>query len=144
MPTAAIAPQVLATPQIPEYRARRADNAVWFEIPVNNINRAIHFYETVFATDLRIDPRFPGLAIFPRSASDSITGALIETGENAPSTDGTVVYLNCDGDLDGVLKRAQAFGATILKEVAQLPGNMGWIAQFRDLDGNRVGLHATF
>jgi predicted enzyme related to lactoylglutathione lyase len=144
MPTAAIAPQAPVTALIPEYRARRADNAVWFEIPVSNINGAIHFYETVFATDLKIDPRFPGLAIFPRSTSESVTGALIEIGDNAPSTDGTVVYLNCDGDLDGVLKRAQGFGATILKEVAQLPGNMGWIAQFRDLDGNRVGLHASF
>ncbi len=51
---------------------------------------------------------------------------------------------NCDGQMDLVLKRATAAGGKVLEEVAQLPGGMGWIAQFRDLDGNRVGLHATF
>jgi hypothetical protein len=64
--------------------------------------------------------------------------------EGRPSTDGAVIYLNCDGELDAVLKRAQAAGGQLLQEVAQLPGGMGYIAQFRDLDGNRVGLHATF
>jgi len=46
--------------------------------------------------------------------------------------------------MDAVLKRAQSAGAQLLQEVAQLPNGMGYIAQFRDLDGNRVGLHAAF
>jgi predicted enzyme related to lactoylglutathione lyase len=82
--------------------------------------------------------------MFPRANTDSVTGALIETGNGAPSIHGTVIYLNCDGDLDGVIKRAQANGAVILKEVAPLPGNMGFIAQIRDPEGNRVGLHAAY
>jgi len=128
---------------------RRTNNLVWFELPVSDIARATHFYERVFATRLKVDERFPGLVIFPRSAEEAATGALVQGGPGSalgasPSTDGTVIYLNCDGDLDGVLHRAQALGATVLQEVAQLPDGMGWIAQFRDLDGNRVGLHAIF
>jgi predicted enzyme related to lactoylglutathione lyase len=123
---------------------RRPDNMVWFELPVSDLKRAVNFYETVFATRLRRDDRFPEIAIFPRINNDSVTGALAEKGNGAPSADGAVVYLNCDGDLDGVLKRAKAHGGAILKEVAALPGGMGFIAQLRDLDGNRVGLHATF
>ena len=123
---------------------RRPHNVVWFELPVSDLKRATAFYETAFATQLKIDARFPNLAMFSRQIETAVTGALIENNGHKPSSDGAIVYLNCDGDLDGVLKRAQAAGGEVLSEVAQLPGSMGWIAQFRDLDGNRVGLHASF
>ncbi|HEY9126495.1 MAG TPA: VOC family protein [Acidobacteriaceae bacterium] len=131
-------------------KTKRPHNLVWFELPVSDLPLAIAFYEAVFATELRVDPRFPELAIFPRRQEDSITGALIqERADEAnhfsrPSDQGAIVYLNCDGDLDGVLGRTKAYGGTVLQEVAQLPGEMGWIAQIRDLDGNRIGLHASF
>jgi|HubBroStandDraft_5_1064220.scaffolds.fasta_scaffold177507_2 predicted enzyme related to lactoylglutathione lyase len=129
-------------------KERRPNNMVWFELPVSDLDRATNFYESVFATKLSTDERFPGLAIFPRREQSAATGALAvihdEELEGRPSTDGAVIYLNCDGEMDAVLKRAQAAGGQLLQEVAQLPGGMGWIAQFRDLDGNRVGLHATF
>ena len=138
-------PENAMTTLTPEpVKTRRANNMVWFELPVNNLERATEFYEIAFATHMRTDSRFPGIAMFPRATDDAVTGALAETSEASPSTDGAIIYLNCDGDIDGVLKRAQAAGGEVLREVAQLPGGMGWIAQFRDLDGNRVGLHATF
>jgi predicted enzyme related to lactoylglutathione lyase len=124
--------------------ARRPHNAVWFEIPVRNLDRAMWFYEAAFGFPLKVDSRFPGLAIFPRGTNDSVTGALIQSDLVSPSTHGTVVYLNCDGDLDGVVKRALMNGAKLLTEVAQLPGGMGFIAEICDPDGNRVGLHAAF
>ena len=127
---------------------KRPNNVVWFELPVTNLDRATSFYESVFGTKLATDARFPELAIFPRRHEQASTGALAVTHDpkhdGRPSTDGAVIYLNCDGDMDGVLKRAKAAGGELLQEVAQLPGGMGWIAQFRDLDGNRVGLHAAF
>ena len=123
---------------------RRPNNAVWFEIPVRNLDRAMWFYEAAFGFPLKVDARFPGLAIFPRANNDSVTGAIIESDLVSPSTHGTIVYLNCDGDLDGVVKRALANGAKLITEVAQLPGGMGFIAEICDPDGNRVGLHAAF
>jgi len=129
-------------------KEKRLNNLVWFELPVTDLDRAASFYETVFATKLSTDACFPGLAIFPRRHEAAATGALAVSHdpviEGRPSTDGAVVYLNCDGEMDAVLKRAQSAGAQLLQEVAQLPGGMGYIAQFRDLDGNRVGLHAAF
>jgi predicted enzyme related to lactoylglutathione lyase len=126
----------------------RPSNIVWFELPVHDLPRATAFYESILATQLTVDARFPGIAIFPRSEPTATTGALAVVHEpqieGRPSTDGAVVYLNCDGQLDRVLKRVQAAGGTILQEVAQLPGNLGFIAQVRDLDGNRIGLHAAF
>jgi predicted enzyme related to lactoylglutathione lyase len=140
----AIAPATLAELAPKAQKSRRSNNLVWFELPVTDLPLAIAFYEALFTTELRVDPRFPELAIFPRLHEDSVTGALIQENVNRPSDQGTIVYLNCDGDLDGVLARTKAAGGAVLQEVAQLPGEMGWIAQIRDLDGNRVGLHATF
>ena len=129
-------------------KEKRPNNVVWFELPVNDLNRATSFYESVFATKLATDARFPELAIFPRRSDTASTGALAvahdSKHESRPSTDGAVIYLNCDGEINAVLQRAKAAGGELLQEVAQLPGGMGYIAQFRDLDGNRVGLHATF
>jgi uncharacterized protein len=125
-------------------KSRRPNNMVWFELPVSDLDRAVSFYETAFAIQLRTDARFPDIAMFPRVSDDAVTGALAVMPDSLPSLGGAVVYLNCDGDLDGVLARTQAAGGSVLQEVAQLPGGMGWIAQIRDLDGNRVGLHATF
>jgi hypothetical protein len=123
---------------------RRPNNLVWFELPVSDLNRATTFYETIFATRLRTDERFPAIAMFPRPNETAVTGALAVLEGQKPSTDGAVVYLNCDGQLDAVLRRTKAAGGELLEEVAQLPGGMGWTAQIRDLDGNRVGLHAAF
>lgn len=129
-------------------KERRPNNLVWFELPVSDLDRATSFYESVFATKLAIDERFPELAVFPRREQSAATGALSvfhdEKIESRPSTDGVIIYLNCDGEIDAVLKRAKDAGAHLLQEVAQLPNGLGWVAQFRDLDGNRVGLHATF
>ena len=129
-------------------KPRNPHTVVWFELPVSDLARSTRFYEQVFQIQLATDERFPGLAMFPKRESSSITGALMEihspglTGK--ASTDGAVVYLSCDGELDAVVKRAQAAGARLLEEVAQLPAGIGWTAQIQDLDGNRVGLHAAF
>ena len=127
---------------------KRLNNLVWFELPVTDLDRAASFYETVFATVLSKDDRFPGLAIFPRRHETAATGALAVSHdpviEGRPSTDGAVVYLNCDGEMDAgpetrpVRRRPAPAGSS------PAPGGLGYIAQFRDLDGNRVGLHAAY
>jgi predicted enzyme related to lactoylglutathione lyase len=129
-------------------KEKRANNMVWFELPVSDLGRATAFYETIFATKLKTDASWPELAMFPKSAETATTGALIQVPREKligfPSADGTVVYLNCDGQLDAVLHRTTVAGGKVLEEVAQLPGSMGFVAQISDLDGNRVGLHAIF
>lgn len=129
-------------------KPRNPHTIVWFELPVSDLARSRRFYEQIFEVQLATDERFPGLAMFPKRTSSSISGALIEihhpglTGK--ASTDGTIVYLSCDGQLDAVVKRTLAAGGKLLEEVAQLPAGIGWTAQIQDLDGNRVGLHAAF
>jgi hypothetical protein len=59
----------------------------------------------------------------------------------SPGNGGTLVYLNAEGDLDGVLKRIPAAGGSVLKPRTSI-GQHGFIAVFKDTEGNSVGLHS--
>jgi len=113
----------------------------WFEIPATNFARAIRFYETIFGVALRHDAAWPKLAIFPYERP-GISGAIVHEEKLKPSSDGVVIYLNCDGKFDTVLNRVEEAGGAIVEEKTHLP-NVGWIAQIRDTEGNRIGLHAA-
>ena len=102
----------------------------WFEIPADDLDRAQRFYETILAQPLKRE-HYAGtdIAVFPRGDKPNATGALIRLEECRPSVQGSIVYLSVD-DL-----RPVRFGAR-----TELPHGMGYFAQLRDCEGNRVGL----
>jgi predicted enzyme related to lactoylglutathione lyase len=53
-----------------------------------------------------------------------------------------LVYLDATPSLDAALERAVAHGGQVALPRQALPPGMGFFAHIRDLDGNRVGLHA--
>ena len=113
----------------------------WFEIPATDFGRAVRFYETLFASPLHHEADWPNLAIFPYQRP-GVSGA-VATGEgHRPSADGVVIYLNCDGRIDAVLGRVEEAGGSIVEPKNHIP-SVGWFAQIRDSEGNRVGLHAA-
>jgi predicted enzyme related to lactoylglutathione lyase len=113
----------------------------WFEIPATNFARAVRFYETIFATPLRHESAWPNLAIFPFQRP-GVSGAVAYGEGHRPSGDGVVIYLNCDGRFDEVLGRVESAGGSIVEPKSHIP-NVGWVAQIRDSEGNRIGLHAA-
>ncbi|MEO5689400.1 MAG: VOC family protein [Burkholderiaceae bacterium] len=116
----------------------------WFEIPVADIDRAQHFYETLLAKSLRREEMGPQtLAVFPYDDGQGIGGALLKSATApAPGTDGALIYLNASPSLDAVLSRASELGAEVLLPKLALPRNIGFIAQIVDCEGNRIGLHS--
>jgi predicted enzyme related to lactoylglutathione lyase len=126
---------------MPAVQETAVSTITWFEIPAADFARAIRFYETIFGKSLIHDASWPQLAIFPYE-KPGISGAILQDDTIKPSTDGVVVYLNCDGKFDSVLNRVEAAGGAILQPKAHLP-NIGWVAQIRDSEGNRIGLHAA-
>jgi hypothetical protein len=118
-----------------------ASTITWFEIPATDFGRAVRFYETLFASPLQHLADWPNLAIFPYQRP-GVSGA-VATGEgHRPSGDGVVIYLNCDGRIDAVLDRVEKAGGSIVEPKNHIP-SVGWVAQIRDSEGNRVGLHAA-
>lgn len=118
-----------------------ASTISWFEIPATDFARAIRFYETIFGKSLIHDASWPQLAIFPYE-KPGISGAITQAKGVKPTGDGVIIYLNCDGKFDAVLNRVEAAGGAIVEQKTQIP-NIGWIAQIRDSEGNRIGLHAA-
>ena len=86
----------------------------WFEIPVNDLDRARHFYETVFAISLTpMQVTDAQLLVFPmRQGDPGATGALISGGAASPSQDGPVVYFSVD-DIDEKLAAIEDIGGEV-------------------------------
>lgn len=121
----------------------RPTAACWFEIPATDFDRAVAFYEALFAVKLRReDAGDLRMAVFPY-AEPGVGGAVASGHGLAPSKDGAVVYLNADGQLDAVLDRVGTLGGAVAMPRTALPDDMGSIALIHDCEGNRIGLHAV-
>ena len=114
-------------------------NAVWFEIPSTNFERAVKFYESVFQVTLRRENIGGDLAVFP-SGENAVNGAVVSQSGYVPAANGAVVYLNAGEDLTPYLERAAAHGGSVIAPKTALPPGMGHYAHFGDTEGNRVGL----
>ncbi|HEX4066090.1 MAG TPA: VOC family protein [Acidobacteriaceae bacterium] len=119
--------------------ATPASTLTWFEIPATDFGRAVRFYETLFATPLVHTSDFPNMAVFPYERP-GVSGCVAYGDGHRPCADGTVVYLNCEGRIDQILSRLEAAGGRIVESKNLIP-NIGWVAQIRDSEGNRIGLH---
>src|SRR5687768_15375941 len=83
--------------------------AVWFEIPVMDMDRAVAFYNAVLAVEMtsNSDMGVP-MAFFPNG-----DGALIKMDEAVPGATGPVLYLNGGDDLQPMLDRVVPAGGTV-------------------------------
>jgi uncharacterized protein len=111
----------------------------WFEIPASDFPRAVRFYETLFAAPLVHHASWPNLAIFPYERP-GVSGCVAFGEGHRPCADGVVVYLNCEGRIDEILSRLEAAGGALVDPKSHIP-TIGWVAQIRDSEGNRIGLH---
>ena len=114
-------------------------NAVWFEIPSSNFERAVKFYESVFQITLKRETIGGDLAVFP-GGENSVNGAVVSQAGYVPAANGAVVYLNSGDDLTPYLDRVVAAGGSVITAKTALPPGMGHYAHFGDSEGNRVGL----
>ncbi len=118
----------------------------WFEIPVTDMDRAVHFYESVFAFSLTRAKMGPlDMAWFP-AVENSIGsgGSLVYNPKNyRPSADGMLIYFTAfSGDVCVELGRAEAAGGKVLMPKKLISHEIGYMAIFLDSEGNRVALHA--
>ncbi len=118
-------------------------NAInWFEIPVRDLDRAVAFYEALLGVTLKREV-FGGkpMALFPFTERGGVGGALLLDTRRAPSSDGSLVYLNLGERLDQALASTQQARGEVVLPKTHI-GDPGHIAIVRDTEGNLVGLHA--
>lgn len=115
----------------------------WFEISVNDMDRARKFYESALGLQLglnRVESTL--MAWFPTTEGGAgCSGALLKSKGRTPSHDGTMIYFSVP-DIEAVLARVAANGGRTLTPKTDI-GEYGFYATFEDSEGNRVGLHSS-
>lgn len=113
----------------------------WFEIPVNDMERAKSFYEQVFQIEISVqDMGNFKMGWFPFDPEGTgSTGTLMLAETYVPSYDGTMVYFSVD-EINDILPRIKEAGGKIINEKFPI-GEHGFCGHFEDSEGNRVALH---
>jgi predicted enzyme related to lactoylglutathione lyase len=120
----------------------RKDALNWFELFVADFDRAKRFYETALQAQLQeMEMENCRMGMFPYDNVIGIGGSITKMQDISPCPGGTIVYLNVEGDLDDVLKRIPSASGSVVKPRTSV-GQHGFIALFRDTEGNSVGLHS--
>ena len=119
----------------------------WFEIPVENFDRAKKFYETVLEIEIMVMPSMPDKSMkygmFPFDMEGGgVGGGLSEMEGFEPSTKGSLVYLNGGDDLSLPLSKVEEAGGKILLPKTSI-GENGFMAYFKDTEGNKVAFHSN-
>jgi predicted enzyme related to lactoylglutathione lyase len=120
-----------------------AQNPVrWFEIYVQDMNRARKFYENVFDVKLeRLNTPDVEIWSFPMQMDQmGISGALVRMEGYPSGGNSTIVYFASE-DCAVEEGRAEKLGARIQKRKTSI-GEYGFISLVYDTEGNMIGLHS--
>jgi predicted enzyme related to lactoylglutathione lyase len=114
----------------------------WFEIYVQDMERARAFYQNTFQVTLeRLDSPEPELWTFPMQPEHpGCAGALVRMKDKDSGTGGTIVYFSC-ADCAVEAGRAVQNGGKTQKPKTSI-GPYGFIALLYDTEGNMIGLHS--
>jgi uncharacterized protein len=123
---------------------RKYNMVGWFEIPATNMERAIKFYEEVFAVNLTSAPMGDlEMAFFSGvEGATGSSGAIVKHPQYyKPSHDGVLIYFMSD-DITTELSRVEKAGGKVLQPKTMITKEIGYMALFEDTEGNRLAFHS--
>ncbi len=119
----------------------------WFEIYVQDIDRAQKFYQTVLAKEMfKLDTPADGEEVFQMVSfpyvenSPNTTGALVQVPGVPSGGNSTMVYFTCE-DCATEQSRVESAGGQVLREKFAI-GPYGFCSICLDTEGNSFGLHS--
>jgi uncharacterized protein len=123
-------------------------NAIsWFEIGTAELNRATKFYETIFGIKLNsLDLPNIKMRMFPLDdMMTGVGGAIVHSGgfHKPSATDGPLIYLNANPDVQNVLDKVEEAGGKIMVPKTLISPEYGYMAVIIDTEGNRIALHSV-
>ena len=118
----------------------RHNRAVWFDIPVANLERAASFYRGVLG--IQIDTvSVEGFSFCVLAHEEGNGGCLVPHADQITSTGGILVYMNVDGRIRDAQAQVERLGSKVLEAVHNI-GPHGFRAIVLDSEGNRIALHS--
>lgn len=116
------------------------NRAVWFDIPVADLERASAFYAAVL--DCGVEKQeFDGYAFSVLEHDEGNGGCLIPKPEEVAANKGPLLYLNVEGRLRDAVAKTLEHGGSVVEDVHEI-GPYGVRAIVLDSEGNRMVLHS--
>ncbi|MBC8405186.1 MAG: VOC family protein [Planctomycetes bacterium] len=119
---------------------RDHNRAVWFDIPVADLDRSVDFYSAVL--DCEVSVECTDELSFGVIAHDEGNGGCLVPRSNEVSRDGGILlYLNVHGRIRDAVAKCAEHGGELVNDVHSI-GPHGFRAICRDSEGNRIALHS--
>lgn len=118
----------------------------WFELYVDDMNRARKFYSAVFGFEMQNAEVPPGmnemeLVFFPfNHTATGCPGALVKMEGVKPGGGGTMIYFSCE-DCAAEESRVEKAGGKVIRNKFAI-GDYGFCSLVTDTEGNMIGLHS--
>jgi uncharacterized protein len=122
-----------------EPRGKTMPNAiVHFEIPADDVQRAKNFYERALGWQISDPWKMEYFLVeTKKSGEDGINGGLMKRKNPGQPF---MNYIAVD-DIDAFIQKVEAAGGSICLPKTEIAPGMGWIAAFKDTEGNLMGFH---
>jgi len=111
----------------------------WFEIFVNDFDKAKDFYSKLFNWEFKLSQATSSLYWNIYTGEGSIGGGLMKKTKPEHNGQSVILYIEVE-DIDKTLKRAVELGGQIVKEKTLISNTAGYYALFNDPDNNLMGL----
>lgn len=116
------------------------NRAVWFDVPVADLDRATAFYAAVLA--IRVTKQAAGDFKFSVLDHQEGNGGCLVLNPAEVGKIGVMIYLNADGRIREAVQEVDRLGGEVLQDVHPI-GPHGFRAVVLDSEGNRIALHSN-
>jgi len=115
------------------------NRAVWFDIPVADLDRAASFYRAVLGVGVTKDT-FGDFSFCVIEHRDGNGGCLVLNKEEI-AAGGVLLYLNANGRIRDAMSKVVPNGGSVIQDTHPI-GPHGFRAVVLDSEGNRIALHS--
>lgn len=111
----------------------------WFEITVNDFDKAKGFYSELFGWEFRLSQGSKSLYWNIYTGEETIGGGLLKKSKPEHNGQSVMIYVEVD-DIEATLNKAVTLGGNIEKPKTLISETAGYFGLLQDLDKNIIGL----
>jgi predicted enzyme related to lactoylglutathione lyase len=117
------------------------NRAVWFDIPVKDLDRAAAFYRGVLKIKVE-KSTFNNFSFCVLEHAEGNGGCLVPGSDEISPKGGILLYMNVNGRIRDAMKKVETLGGKVVEPTHAI-GPHGFRAVVLDSEGNRVALHSA-
>jgi predicted enzyme related to lactoylglutathione lyase len=117
----------------------QVNRAVWFDIPVADLDRATKFYRAILGVGVEKE-KYGDYSFCVIDHKDGNGGCLVPNASEI-AAGGVMIYLNANGRIRDAVSKVVPNGGSIIQDTHAI-GPHGFRAVVLDSEGNRIALHS--